>query len=945
MRRLYVAVCSLALLALVGFAGPAYAQSAIAGVVTDTSGAVLPGVTVEARSPALIEQVRTAFTDERGQYRVVDLRPGTYTVTFSLGGFNTVAREGIQLQTDFTAPLNVEMKVGAVSETITVTGASPVVDLQSTTRRDVVSRDLADNLPTARSPILIGQTLPAVNLLSTGGGASNFDVGGNTSMALGQITAYGGTGGQSTLMDGMRLDGTLGNGLSFLYLNEGAVEQYVFQVNGGTAESALGVVMVNMIPRSGGNSFSGNGVFLGSSTRLQATNISDAYRAQGLSTPAKSDRLYDVNFGVGGPIVKDRAWFYSSYRDWTVDTQTNIVNDQLAILGPAGSRIVDRNFHDALTGRATLQASQKHRFSLMYEKERYRRPALNVATNLVRPEAANYYDHKAWPGIYFGVAKWSAALSNKFLVETGVSANGKQWLNLTQPNYALANTAAAKLDTITGISYGNVIRTFYHPLQRTHYSAAATYVTGSHSYKVGFQGSHGTDTTNNESPNGTNVQQQYRSGVPFGVNVYDYSNKVATAITEFGFFAQDSWTIKKLTLNPGIRYDNFVGSIPQVDQPASRFFPARTLAAQDNIPNWKDVSLRLGGSYDLGGGKTVIKGSVGKFLQTFGTQFVQQYNPAQSQNTAVGDARNWTDTNGDDIAQDNEIGPTRNANFGLRVSRLPDADLRRPYDLLYNLTFERELAGGVAVGAAYNRRDSRNLSFTRNLANPLATDWELLTVADPRDATKTLPVYQVLANRVTGANQLDVTSSLNRRAYDGVDFNLRGRLTGGTVYNVGTSTGRIVADTCDVTNPNNLRFCEQSQLSMPFLTIFKASATVPFGWHGARVSAVYQSVPGAERTLNYTVTRAQLPALTTATSVVVRLNEPQSEFLPRINNLDLAGSFVIKLRGLELKPQVDLFNVFNINNVLTETNQFPTQYRPLTIVSGRMLRFGVQYKF
>jgi hypothetical protein len=931
------------------------AQSALAGTVTDTTGAVLPGVTVEARSPALIEKSRTTVTDSQGQYRIVALQPGTYTVIFTLPGFATVTREGFTLEANFTATINAQMKVGGLEETVTVSGASPVVDVQSTLRREVLSRDLIDTLPTARSYSLIGTTLPAVNLAGGAGVGSSFDVGGNTSMWQGTLTAYGGTGVQSVLMDGMRLDSPVQSGVTHLYMNDGATEQYVYQVNGGSAESQLGVVVVNMIPRSGGNKFSGREVALVSSPGLQADNNTPQYQALGFKVAPRIDRDYDYNFGIGGPIKKDRVWFYSSFRDWTVDTRTNEFNDNLAVLGPPGSLIIDRNEHYAITNRVTWELGTKNRFGAMYEKEHFKRLAQGVATNVVRPEAANVYDHKGWPGNYYAVAKWTSTLSNRLLLEAGFAPNFKSWLNLVQPNYALAATAPAKLDVITGISYGNVVRTFYHPLYREFTNGSVSYITGAHALKIGIQAGHGTDTTYNQTPNGADLQQMYRSGVPFGVSVYDFPSISAAKISEVGFFAQDTWTIKRLTFNPGIRWDRFVGSVPAQTEAASRFFPAHELAPIDNVPNWKDISPRFGASFDLGGGKTVVKGSVGKYLQTFAAGFPLQYNPSQNSTGLVGDSRNWTDVNRDDIAQDNEIGPTRNPSYGLRVTRLPDPNLKRPYDLLYNLTFERQITEGIGAGVAYNRRDSKNLIYSQNLANPLNTDWQLLTVPDPQGTGQLLPVYQVLPAKVTGANLLDVNSTTNYQVYNGVDVTMHARVKTGMILNAGTSTGRIISNMCQTGNPNgavaggivtnSLRFCDQSQYSIPFLTIFKTSVTYPLPWQGLRISAVFQSVPGPERNFNYTVTAAQLPQLTTASSVVVRLNQPGSMYLPRVNDLDLTGSFVINVRNWRIRPQADLFNVFNRNNVLTETNQYPLIGVPTTILGGRLLRVGVQADF
>jgi hypothetical protein len=264
-----------------GLPDPAPAQSAIAGVVRDSSGGVLPGVTVEASSPALIEKARTATTNEAGQYRIVDLRPGTYRVAFSLSGFATIARDGILLEAQFTAPVNVEMRVGGLEETITVTGASPVVDVQSSSRRDVVSQQLLESLPTARQFAYMANTVPSV---STGG----FDVGGSSSMWHGGgLTAHGsGSADSRTLVDGMVADAMFPSGqCACIYDNEMQTQEIAVSVSGGAAENQLSGVLVNRIPRSGGNTFSGDQLFTYSNSALQSSNINDRLRARGITDP------------------------------------------------------------------------------------------------------------------------------------------------------------------------------------------------------------------------------------------------------------------------------------------------------------------------------------------------------------------------------------------------------------------------------------------------------------------------------------------------------------------------------------------------------------------------------------------------------------------------------------------------------------------------------------
>src|SRR5919201_5714701 len=235
---------------LILLATAARAQSAISGTVKDTSGAVLPGVTVEASSPVLIEKVRTVVTDGEGRYTIVDLRPGTYLVTFSLGGFSTLRREGVELPANFTATINADLRVGALEESVTVTGASPIVDVQSTQRTQVLNRELLDSLPTARNYSGLAALMPGVRM-------SNTDVGGNQQMEQIYMTVHGSRQTDTTVqVDGLNMNSLMNDGQVQAYYSDAANAEVSYQTSGAGADISGGGVRINMIPREGGTRFS-----------------------------------------------------------------------------------------------------------------------------------------------------------------------------------------------------------------------------------------------------------------------------------------------------------------------------------------------------------------------------------------------------------------------------------------------------------------------------------------------------------------------------------------------------------------------------------------------------------------------------------------------------------------------------------------------------------------
>jgi hypothetical protein len=214
LMRTVVAAVATTLACVLIVPGTAVAQSAIAGTVKDTSGAVLPGVTVEASSPALIEKTRTGISDAQGNYKIVDLRPGLYTVTFTLTGFATVKREGLELPSNFTMSVNGDLRVGQLEETVTVTGESPVVDVQTNTRAAVLSRDVLDAVPNAHTLQSVGQLVVGVTLTIP-------DVGGSQAMQQTYFSVHGAGAAQTAvLMDGMIINGLQGDGAIQSYLND-----------------------------------------------------------------------------------------------------------------------------------------------------------------------------------------------------------------------------------------------------------------------------------------------------------------------------------------------------------------------------------------------------------------------------------------------------------------------------------------------------------------------------------------------------------------------------------------------------------------------------------------------------------------------------------------------------------------------------------------------------
>ena len=393
----------------------------IAGVAKDSSGAVLPGVTVEAASPVLIEKTRTAVSDSSGQYKVEQLRPGVYTVTFTLTGFSTVRQEGVEISAGFTAPVNASLKVGAVSETITVSAATPVVDVQTISQQKTLPKEALDALPTARSFATLGTTLPGVT-------ANQRDVGGTQGERGNILSAHGGAAFDMTIqLDGVPLGGIGSSGgaaWSTFSLNDAAAQEISFETGAISAETSSGGVRVNIVPREGGNKFTGS--FFGNfaTSGMSASNFTDDLKARGAPAPAGFDKLWDESATFGGPIRRDRVWFFVAhrYRGNDIVGTSYYAQDPLSVkYTPDLSRPLHSGGWDLDNQiRVTAQVTPRNKVSGFYDKVNKCNCPTVLASNPLTGESATSL---TYPSVYLTSLSWQAPITSKLLWDSAYSFN------------------------------------------------------------------------------------------------------------------------------------------------------------------------------------------------------------------------------------------------------------------------------------------------------------------------------------------------------------------------------------------------------------------------------------------------------------------------------------------------------------------------------------------
>ena len=928
--------------------GAASAQSAIAGLVKDSSGAVLPGVTVEASSPALIEKVRTVVSDAQGRYAVVDLRPGTYKVVFTLTGFMTFAQEAIELPSNFTATVNGQLKVGAVEETVTVSGLSPVVDVQNAQRTTVLTRALLDAIPVPRM-------YQAEGALAVGTKVSDQNVGGARSAVNPRLTAHMSVTKDTTIdVDGMKMNTLVGGGDSHPDHNDAMTQEVTVQTAALGADVSAGGPHLNLIPREGGNVFSG-ATYLGyTDSAFQFSNLTGDLIKRGLQTPDSVAKIYDVNASLGGPIKRDTLWFFGSYRNVGND---NIVANSFYPDGSPG--IYDQRVRN-YTLRLTWQVNPRNKITA-YDDYQFKyvghlyTSGVDVATaSRTRPPVLKYTN-----GI-----KWTSTVSNKLVFDVGYGTSVNAYTEKYQPGvlkepftpawYATAGRQDInRLTTTTASTPETGTYNFRYML-----ISSAQYVTGSHALKAGVQWHIG-QTWNTADAN-ADLVQRYRDGVPDSVIIYNTPTRLYALMgADLGFYLQDSWTLKRLTINPGIRYEYFNSSAQARAVEAGRFVPARSFPEITDIPNWKNFAPRLGVVYDLtGDAKTALKASVNKYNRNFTTDFANRYNPLALQS----DTRNWSDcdvlagtstcstrvlaTNKDGIAQDNEIGPSNNLNFGLAPARHADAAIKRPYDIEYSLSLVRQLVTGVAVTAAWYRRDTYNLEQQLNTLVTVA-DYASFITPSPLNG-EPVTIYNLNRARQGQVDLLDTNATDRSRArvnYNGLELSFSARLPrGGNVFG-GWSADKLVTVACASFDPNTFRYCDQSQYGIPFRHDFKFAGSYPIVW-GVQVGAMLQSYAGLPLAVNWTPAASVFPGGQRTQSVTINLIAPGSQYLDRWTQLDLSFRKTFAIGRYRVDGALDMFNATNSNVVLAQNQAFgSTLGQPQAVLQGRLLRLSSQIKF
>jgi len=961
------------------------AQGSITGMVKDASGAVLPGVTVEAASAVLIEKARTAMTDGSGLYRIVDLRPGTYVVTFTLPGFTTVKREGIDLAGSATLTIPIEMKVGALEETVTVTGASPVVDVQNTRRETVIGADVIAALPTTRAYGAVLNAMPGVTVDNNGL---------NATPTMTFFSAHGGRTNEGRMsINGMAVAAAFnGGGVSSLTYDTNNVEEVSVLVSGGLGENETGGPTMNLVPRSGGNKFSGQAFFNTAGTWSRGDNLDDELRRIGITRGSGIINSYDGSGSIGGPIKRDRLWFFGSYRNFTTAQGVEGIGVNKYAFDPKhwdyqrDDSIEPRNVQgrNIWSARMTGQITPRNRVTFSHETQ-YRCEGstltpdstgcrtrgsewMALGSTTQSPEAnTGYFDFPYW----VTQATWTSPVTRKVLLEAGFSrfayrhAGGPGQL---PPDGIFDLIPVTEQSAIDGHRTNFVYRgmgtyqsNFGNP---NSWRASVSYVTGTHILKAGYQGSYliaDTETVTNESQ----MSYRFRDRVPnqFTYRLPNFQTADRTRVA--ALYVQDTWTRRQLTLQGAVRYDRASSFSPAEHNGttlSSRFNANPiALARIDGVSGYNDISPRVGVAYDLrGDGRTAIKFNLGRYLAPATNDTIYTANSlAQRLVTSV--SRSWTDTNGNYVVDCDPFLPSSQTipggdtcgsltgsslNFGKSgLGGVGAAALKgwgaRPVDWQYGINLQQQLMPRVSLEVGYNRRWWGNYTVTDNLAvGP--SDYEKWVINAPKDPrlpngggypvavyTQTASAGSRSANNWT---MLETDFGPSRINYwQGVDVTVNARMRG-VVLQAGTTTGRSYVDTCatalkiDSPDPRNCLDVDPVETTLRGL----ASYTVPRV--DIRVSATMRSQPRLPLTATYvvpnTVVQSILGRLPPGglsngnTNVALLDNGTRLYADSRRTQFDMRFAKVLRFSGRRLDVGADLYNLLNTNYATAYEGQY-----------------------
>ena len=948
MNRVRVWLAAIGLMAVAAL--PVIAQVQTGSIlvrVTDEQSGAVPGVTVTLTSPVLVAGSTSGATDTGGVIRFPSLQPGIYSVKTELQGFRTVIRENVTVVVGQTVPLDMEMRVATVAETVTVTGTSPVVDTTSANTSVNLGEQLLQATPGGRDIwSLVEYKVPSLLITRP-------DVGGTSGGLQGVFNARGTTSAQnSSYLNGINVGDPAAIGAAGFYYDFDAFDD--IQVSTGAHDITVPTsgVFLNMVTKSGGENWRGRltGAWLGDATQTQ--NIDADLLRYGFRPETNAvDFVSDINISGGGPILARKLRIFTSFRDWRVHVNV-----------PAAFSTLVLDKTDITSGlvNANYQLNDNNRLTGLYSRQYYKKPnRFLTASNVTVLESTNNEDDVF--DIYQVLL--NSVVTQRFFVDARVGLN-----KIFFPTYLNGNDQTL-LDSATNIRTRNGATGTER--WRDRYQANATgqyyvdeFAGGRHEFKFGLDYSH-MPVENRVSRFG-DVDQTYSSATGLSQNVTLFGTPFysKTAVDILALYAQDSVSFKRLTITGGLRWEHLNGYLPEQSSPASAFFPAlnRSFAELPDVMDWKTVGPRLSAAYDVSGdGRTGLKIAAGRYYYVIasGGGILDGVNP----NGNYSEQYNWNDVNGDRKFQPGEQtgNPVISRVDTSTVST--DPDYTRPYTDEFTGGLDHELLPALRLSVIGTHRVERNPQATSNPANPY--DTFLTTRPDTgRDGvagTSDDSTFQFYNRTSTAVNQTFFTNDRNfRQTYNGLEISGTKRMSNRWQMLVGYTYSQTRVEGVSVnTNPNNLINAEGPVTGQigdrPHQFKLTGTYILPFWDIGFAGNLNRQS--GA------VITRQLTTAQTVGGNSTINV-EPLGSFrLPTRTAADLRLFKNVNFGARALEMSVDFHNITNTNtfwdartlsgtinlrqdgNPTGAVNTVPQFGSPAQVFGPRNIRFNVAFRF
>jgi hypothetical protein len=943
------AVCLFALAILAGGALPAMAQGiggGITGTATDSSGGVLPGVSITVTATAGgLGSGQTTVTNEQGAYVFTRLVPGVYVIKGELAGFRPAEQRNIQVNSDQIARADVTLEIGSLSEGVTVSGEAPLLDTSTALKQTVISRDVLEAMPNRTDVWSIARVIPGVVM-------SKVDVGGTEQFLQSSASVRGNANENKFTIDGMDVSSMDGNAtIATMYLDPYAFQETNFMMGAGSAENSNGGLTFNMVTRTGTNQLHGGAMYNGTFGALaRARNFNSDLRAQLLAAVppralaanpnidpnADIQKMYDVGAWLAGPAIKDKLWFAGTWHDQRLDSY------KLGSYNPDGTPVLDDNIMWTATAKVAWQMTRSAQLSYFHNLQ-YKLIGHRGGGVFADSRARTYNDK--YPTV--NQVKYTSPIGTKMVFDVTYSRFRADDAFGSRPEVKPGDIATN--DTTTQTTEVALPTYDANDMHRDQVRSSMSFFKGSHDVKVGYEYVNGARISRIWSTSG--MRANFADGRATSVNTYlvqvtnsettygaDIDELYRNRADDHGFFIQDRWTpMRKLAVNLGLRYETNSSFQPATCRPTTQWFPG---ACFDKItaPSFRDLSPRFNFVYDLSGnGRTALKFAANRYNQPINISIINRLNPVAT----VSDQRTWTDGNNDKIPQVNELGPAPGYVFAGVNSRYAD-DLKRPISNEYTVEIQHQLPMNIVLSTGYTHKQTRRNIGQANTAADLASWGAPISVREVTSG-ETVNVWRrgtaASANLFYNSEELDTN-------YHGGDITLNKRLSNRWSLMGGASWGRVTAKTRggNRNDPHILNYFDADQLAgadRPWSYRMSGIYELPYGV-SASGTWQFQAGPPEETTVQVTNATIALPQ----GNQTLRVRNFGDVRFPNVAGLDLSFRKQFRAGSRTFAPRIDIFNATNESTILARVTQLgPTYGRVSGIQRARLIKVGLNVEF